>query len=150
MLDYEDRPYVVVERRPGTLRGFFWGALLGTGVALLFAPRSGKETRRELQDSARKLRERAEDAARQVQESVVDSVDSVRRQVEEGMDAARRAVDTGREAARETRSELERRVRESTTHFHAGVEAVRGGGDKPEAPPASPGAKKPEKKETDS
>lgn len=32
----------------GFMRGAFWGVLLGSGIALLLAPRTGEETRRRL------------------------------------------------------------------------------------------------------
>jgi hypothetical protein len=48
----------------------FWGALLGAGVALLYAPKSGEETRRVLQRKLWKLRamteEKLDDFAQQL------------------------------------------------------------------------------------
>jgi gas vesicle protein len=41
--------------------GFLGGAALGAGVALLFAPRSGEETREALQDAAMDMKERVKD-----------------------------------------------------------------------------------------
>ena len=45
--DDEDEPYVVIEKRESSLGSFFIGAAVGAAVALLFAPRSGEETRAE-------------------------------------------------------------------------------------------------------
>jgi gas vesicle protein len=41
--------------------GFIGGAALGAGVALLFAPRSGEETREALQDAAMDMKERVKE-----------------------------------------------------------------------------------------
>jgi gas vesicle protein len=127
MADYEEGPYVIIERRTGNFGTFVWGILLGAGAALLFAPKSGRETRRELSESAVRLRDRAETRVREVQRSVQETVGDVRRQVEEGVDSARRAVETGREAARTSRDDMERRVRGSAAAFRAGYDAARSG-----------------------
>ena len=127
MADYEEGPYVIIERRTGNFGTFVWGLLLGAGAALLFAPKSGRETRRELSESAVRLRDKAETRVREVQRSVQETVDDVRRQVEEGVDSARRAVETGRQAARTSRDDMERRVRGSAAAFRAGYDAARTG-----------------------
>jgi gas vesicle protein len=44
-----------------SVKWLFWGALLGAGVALLYAPRSGEETRRSLQRRLWKLRAMTEE-----------------------------------------------------------------------------------------
>ena len=50
MRDREDVPTIVVERDSGGAGAgaFLLGALLGAGIALLFAPKSGAETQEEL------------------------------------------------------------------------------------------------------
>lgn len=45
------------------LMAFMAGAVLGVGLGLLVAPRSGKETRDQLADFARRAREKAEGLA---------------------------------------------------------------------------------------
>ena len=60
MRDYEDDD--VVEKGGSTISAFLWGALLGAGAMLLFAPRSGRETRQELSDSFRRLKDTADAA----------------------------------------------------------------------------------------
>ena len=121
MRDDDDMPYIVVERRNGAFGSFVLGALVGAGVALLFAPRSGRELREDIADGARRLKESAEDRVRGVQSAVTDTIENVRRQVSDRVDAARDAIDAGREAARESRAEMERRIRET----RAGYEAAR-------------------------
>lgn len=115
----EDGPYIVVERSGGSVTTFLWGAAVGAGLALLFAPRSGREMRQDLSDGARRLKETAEDKVRQVQTAVSDGIDTVRRQVTDRVDAAKGAFDAGRNAARETREEMERRIRETRANYEA-------------------------------
>ncbi len=136
MADY-DEGYVIIERRTGNFGTFVWGALLGAAVALLFAPKSGRETRRELTDGMHRMRDQAEDKVREVQHVVADTVQDVRRQFEEGVDSARRAMESGREAARASRDEMERHVRESSAAFQSGYEAARATGRSPQDDPAA-------------
>lgn len=125
----DDLPYIVVERREegGTLLPFLWGALIGAAAALLWAPRSGRETRAELTAGARRLRRAAEDTVKGVQESVNDAVSNVREQVTSRVNVARDAYDAGRSAARESRADMERRIREARGGFESGAEAARAG-----------------------
>lgn len=125
MADHEEGPYVIIERRTGSFGTFVWGLLLGAAAALLYAPRSGRETRRELTESATRIRDKAETRVREVQRQVEETVHDVRRQVEEGIDSARRAVDSGREAARSSRDDMERRIKGSAAAFRAGYDSAR-------------------------
>ena len=120
MRDYDDLPYIVIERHSGGMGPFVWGALVGAGVALLLAPRSGAETQDEIRRNVRRIRDTAEDRVNEARgtvtrtrDRIVDRIDAVRSTFEEQADRARDAVDTGRRAARDARSELERRVAEA-------------------------------------
>jgi len=126
MADYDELPYIVVERRSGSFGAFLLGALVGAGIALLYAPRSGSEIRRELRNGVQRMRETAEGAVRQVQETVASAVDDLREQVTDQVESARRAVEAGREAARRARTDLERRIHEAQTEW-AAAETRRGG-----------------------
>jgi gas vesicle protein len=110
MPDYDDLPYLVVERRSGAFGAFLFGALAGAAAALLLAPRSGRETREEIQQGARRLRDAAEETARQVRDSVNQTLEEVRDEVGGRFDAARDAVEAGRQAARDSRSAMESRL----------------------------------------
>jgi gas vesicle protein len=127
----DETPYIVVERSGGDggILPFLWGALVGAGVALLFAPRSGAETRAEITDGARRLKKAAEDTVRGVQDSVTEAVDGVRHKVTGRVDVARTAFDAGRTAARESRADMERRIREARAGFEAGANAARTGAE---------------------
>jgi gas vesicle protein len=143
--DFDDEPYVVIERHSGGLGSFIVGLAVGAGVALLFAPRSGAETRRELGRSARRAREAAEELAGDLRESVMDSYEEARQRVEGKIEAARRAVEVkkeqvtraveaGREAAHNAREELERRIAETKAAYDAGADVARRGRARSAAP----------------
>jgi len=58
----QGREIVYVERAgDSSAKWLFWGAALGAGLALLYAPRSGEETRRVLQRKLWKLRAMTEE-----------------------------------------------------------------------------------------
>jgi gas vesicle protein len=121
---YVERPYVIVERETGAGIGpLLLGLALGAGVALLFAPQSGEETRRAVARRARRAQEAAQDFVEDVSGTVADKFNQVRTTVEERIDATFEAVDAkkrqvsnaveaGRAAARQTRGELEHRIAE--------------------------------------
>lgn len=122
---HHDEGYVIIEHKTGNFGTFVWGLLAGAAAALLFAPKSGRETRDELTESFYRIRDDAELRLREVQDTVNTTVDDVRRQFDEGVDSARRAVESGRDAARASREEVERRMRESSNAFRTGYEAAR-------------------------
>lgn len=135
--EYEDEPVLVIERQGGGMGTFIWGAAIGAAVALLFAPQSGIETRREIKRRARKAKRQARDQVDAVQDAVVDRYESARRQVEDRIDDVRSAVElkkrqaqeavrAGRQAASDARLELEKRIAEGKAAYDAGAEVARG------------------------
>jgi gas vesicle protein len=127
MTDYEDDdgPFVVIEKsEPGV--GTF--VLIGAGLALLFAPRTGVETRRQLQKSAKRVGDQAQDLVSDVTGSVSQTIKSAKDKVEERIDSTRSAVelkrrqvtdavDAGRAAAQQARVELEQRIAETKAAY---------------------------------
>ncbi len=86
---------VVIERRGGAGSGialFLLGAAVGAGLALLFAPQSGEETRAQIRRGARRMKRKARDLA----ESGREMVEDLQRQ--------------GKSAARDARAALEDRL----------------------------------------
>jgi gas vesicle protein len=131
----DDEPFVVIEKEQGTLSSFFVGLAIGAGLALLFAPRSGVETRREIKRRARSAERAARRVASDVTDTVTDKFHDARRRVEHRIDRTRqaiemkkeqvqRAMEAGRAAAQEAREELERRIAETKAAYQAGGEVA--------------------------
>ena len=126
----DDEPYVVIEKQEGSVGSFLLGIAIGAGIALLFAPQSGVETRRDLRRRARRARRAAVDMADDVTTRVSDTFEQARDKVEGRLDSARqaielkkqqltRAVEAGREAAQQARDELERRIAETKAAYQS-------------------------------
>ena len=132
-LDDDDR-VVVIEQHSAGVTPFLVGMALGAGLALLFAPSSGIETRRQIRQRAMRVRRAAEQVANDVTDTVSETFQDARRRVEDHIDSARdaidlkrrqvrRAMDAGRAAAQQARDELEDRIAETKAAY---------------APPAAP------------
>ncbi len=61
------------------------GALLGAGVALLIAPQSGRKTRRDIHQFAKKARSKAEAARLELQHSIDSIVGDLAKKLQEGL-----------------------------------------------------------------
>jgi gas vesicle protein len=92
----------------GILLSFMIGALSGAALAILFAPRSGRETRellgeklRETADRSRKLGEQALEKGREIAEDASGYVDRQREALERRRERLAAAVEAGRQAYRE-------------------------------------------------
>lgn len=126
MRDQDEGPYVVIERHSGGGAGaFILGALVGAGVALLLAPRSGEETQQDLKDRALKLKSAAEARMREAQKQLEERLDTAREGVHAKVDGMKEAVEAGRRAAVEARDDLERKLERSKAAYRAGVDAAR-------------------------
>ncbi len=92
----------------GILLSFMMGALSGAALAILFAPRSGRETRemlgerlRETADRGRQLGEQAVEKGREMAEDATGYLDRQRESLERRRDRLAAAVEAGRQAFRE-------------------------------------------------
>lgn len=85
---HDDPEVVFIERGEGgsALRWLVIGAVVGAGLALLFAPQSGEATRRDIRRRARRVRDLAEEAVGELKESFG---------AETGEDRARSMADSG-------------------------------------------------------
>ena len=122
------REVVYVERGgDASAKWLFWGALLGAGLALLYAPRTGEETRRVLQRKLWKLRavteEKLDDLAQQFssgREALQDLTDDDEEDLDEFEETpALRPRAGARDAGGSARDELERRLAESRARRRA-------------------------------
>ena len=134
-----DQPVVIVERSESGLGGFLLGLAVGAGIALLWTPKTGEETRRQLKNTGRRLRAAASEKAEDLQEALSGGYERTRDRIDEGLDSARQTLDEKRERARDAfdagksavksaRSELERRLSESKAD-----RATAGDGGNPES-----------------
>jgi gas vesicle protein len=118
------REVVYVERGgDASAKWLFWGAVLGAGLALLYAPRTGEETRRVLQRKLWKLRavteEKLDELAQQFssgREALQDLTDD---EEDEFDDLGEPAPLRPRAASSSAREELERRLAESRARRRA-------------------------------
>ena len=126
--EYEAEPYVIIEKQESAIGPFLLGIALGAGVALLFAPQSGEETRGGMARSARRAKTAAQDFVEDVSDTVADKIKEVKSTVEDKIEATLNSVDdkrrrvtnayhAGRAAAREARGELEQRIAESKAAY---------------------------------
>jgi len=136
--DHDEQPYIVIEKHSGGVGNLLLGVLIGAGVALLFAPRSGEETRTAISRRARRAGSTVKGVAHEVTDQVVDTFEGARARVEEQLESARSAIETkkaqvarameaGREAAQQARGDLERRLAETKAAYNAGAEVARSG-----------------------
>jgi YtxH-like protein len=120
----DNREVVYLERSgDSSAKWLFWGAVLGAGLALLYAPRSGEETRRHLQRRLWKLRamteEKLDELAQQFgsgREALTDLDDDEEDALDEPDDLPAMRPRAGGPSARE---ELERRLSEARARRRA-------------------------------
>ena len=145
----EDERYYVIEEKGGGVGSFLLGAMVGAGIALLLAPQSGVDTRRDIKRKARQMSDAARDAAGDLQDTVADRYSRARASVGTTIDSARQAIDlkkhqateairAGREAAAQAREELEARLAETKAGYQAGANVARTPPRRASANPPSP------------
>jgi len=86
------------------------GAILGAGVALLVAPQSGKETRRDITKYARKARRKVEGVAGEVAESVSELAGVVEEKAEELLDKGKDLAKESKQAVLDALEEGQERI----------------------------------------
>lgn len=85
---------------------FLWGGLIGAAVGILYAPKSGRETRDELRHRADELLEQGLDSYETQKDKVLE------------------AVDVGRQGAIEKSEELKSKIIETRDRLKAQVDAA--------------------------
>jgi gas vesicle protein len=97
----------------GIILSFLLGALSGAALAVLFAPRSGRETRemlgeklRETADRSRQLGEQAFQKGREAAEDASSYLDRQREALEKRRDRLAAAVEAGRQAYRDEKEKM--------------------------------------------
>ena len=85
---------------------FFAGGLVGAGVALLVAPKSGKETREQLKEMADEFKGKAEGYIEEMKEQVSTVVEKGKDILEEQKSLLVSAVEAGKEAFEKEKEKL--------------------------------------------
>jgi gas vesicle protein len=88
------------------IAGAFIGLVVGGAVALLFAPKSGKQLRADLADAVDDLKDKAEEIIDDLQGNANGLVQRSQTLVEQTRENIVRSVEAGKEAYSQTHSEL--------------------------------------------
>jgi len=80
------------------LLSFLLGGVVGAGLALLFAPQSGRETRQKIRELADDVKDKTTDYANQAKEKVSSLVEEGKGYYDEKKSILKSAVDAGKEA----------------------------------------------------
>jgi gas vesicle protein len=83
--------------------GLACGAAIGAAVGMLFAPKSGAETRQQLADQAEWLRQRASEQTDRLRRRATEMYGDASQAVNDVMARSREALDVGREAFNRSR-----------------------------------------------
>ena len=101
-----------------TLLALAVGAFIGAGVALLFAPQSGKKTRRDV----RRLGEKALDKTQALQTEICNSIDDM---ADEVWNKVQEDFDKGRKWTQKTFTDLQRVLDTGKEYIQDGIDKIR-------------------------
>jgi gas vesicle protein len=93
--------YDRIEREDGGgsfLMGLLAGTVLGAGLGMLFAPKAGAETRKQLSEQASRLRTTANDTYNQASEKVHQTYNQATDKISQATEKVSQIVDRGRDA----------------------------------------------------
>lgn len=85
---------------------FFLGGLVGAGVALLLAPKSGSETRKKIKEFAGAAKGKADEVIQQVKGKVSTVMEKGKEAIEERKTILTSAIEAGKEAYEKEKEKL--------------------------------------------
>ncbi len=86
----------IVKKESSIMVPFLVGGLVGAGIALLLAPKSGKELRKDIKDVASKTRNTIADAAIRTRDTIASTVERGKELYNDGTAAVKSAIDAGK------------------------------------------------------
>ena len=87
-----------------TALGFLLGGAIGAGLALLYAPASGEETRRRIREGADKAKERTKDGYESALHEIEERLEAIKHSIENRKDEVKSAYEAGKEAYQKERA----------------------------------------------
>ena len=101
-----DEKTIIVKK--GSFGSFVRGAMIGAGLALLLAPRSGRETREILSDRGMEFRDKATEIARDTSSRAQTYISDARNKLNDTMRGVKEGIaESSSEANKELKRELE-------------------------------------------
>lgn len=84
-----------------TLQGFLWGCAIGIGLGVLFAPKSGEETRADLQNKLDQWQSLPQDQLLELREKATTAIEQGRQSVNTALDKAQATTNLVADKAKE-------------------------------------------------
>ena len=88
------------------ITSFFTGATLGAGVALLYSPKSGKETREEIAKLSTDLTEKVREYGRVAQTTIENAIEEGKKSIAENKSIFMSAIDAGKDAMQKEKERI--------------------------------------------
>ena len=88
------------------LVSFLLGGIVGAGLALLFAPQAGDETRKKISDFADDVKDRTTDYVEKTKDKITSYVDEGKGLYEEKKSIVKSAIEAGKEAYEKEKERL--------------------------------------------
>ena len=114
------------DARCSWLLSFILGGLVGAGIALLMAPKAGKETREQVKGLAVDAREKAGEYYEQAREKVQTAVEKGKEVVEAKKAELEAAVEKGKEVVEAKKAELEAAVEKGVEKARETIRHMKG------------------------
>ncbi|MCK5220623.1 MAG: YtxH domain-containing protein [Candidatus Aminicenantes bacterium] len=94
-----------------TLLGFLTGAALGAGFALLYAPQSGEDTRKQIKEAADKASDEVKDNYKKIEKTALKNYDNAKLSVDKGIEQMKTMVD---DLKKSIKTEIKAEVKKET------------------------------------